>query len=192
MYRTIRNIHLMLGLACCLFLLTYAVSAVQMSHNDWFDMEPTVVETAVEVDPAEATSPRALARALMATYGLRGAIDRAADGEQGYDIRISRPGTLAEVRYTPGSTHATVKTSTANFMGMLNRIHHVNGLYHEDALLNLWGAFVGLVSLALLALGGTGVYMWFKLYNERLVGGVILLAGLGVGLGVLIAMRLQG
>lgn len=191
MYLTIRNIHLMIGLACCLFLLTYAVSAVEMSHNDWFDMEPTVAEAAVEVNPAEATSPRALARSLMQSHGLRGGIDRADEGEQGYDIRISRPGTVAEVRYRPGSPQATVKTSTANFMGMLNRIHHVNGLYHEDTLLNVWGAFVGLVSLALLALGGTGVYMWFKIHNERMAGGLILFAGLSVGAGLLVAMRLQ-
>ena len=191
MYRTIRNVHLMVGLACCLFLLTYGVSAVQMSHNDWFDTKPAVEETKLSIDPASATSPRALAAELMRNHGLRGDIQRANTDDEGYDVQIARPGTVVEIRYQPGASEADVKTSKANFMGMLNRIHHVNGLWHEDTLLNVWGVFVGLVSLSLLALGGTGVYLWFKIYDERLVGGLILLAGLGAGMGLLIAMRLQ-
>ena len=192
MYRTIRNIHLMIGLACCLFVLMYGVSAVQMSHNDWFGAKQTVVESKLAVDAAAAASPRALAAQLMRVHGLRGDIQRAKGDSQGYDVQIVRPGTVVEVHYTPGEDEAGVKTSKANFMGMLNRIHHVNGLWHEDVLLNVWGVFVGLVSLSLIALGGTGVYMWFKIYDERLFGGVILLIGLCAGLGLLVAMRLQG
>jgi hypothetical protein len=191
MYRTIRNIHLLLGLSCCLFLLMYSVSAVQMSHNDWFDMKPSVKETRLPVDAAAAASPRALAQELMRAHGLRGSIERATAGEEGYDVRIARPGTAVEVRYKPGDAEADIRTSTATFIGMLNRMHHVNGLYHEDTLMRTWGALVGLVSLALLVLGGTGVYMWFKIYDERLIGGLILFLGLSAGLGLLVAMRMQ-
>ena len=191
MYRAIRNIHLMTGLACCLFLLMYAVSGVQMSHNNWFDMKPTVTETLVPVDPSAATSPRALAAELMRAHGLRGEITRANAGESGYEVTISRPGTVVEARYIPGAPDARLETSKARFMGLMNRMHHVNGLWHDDAVFNVWGGFVGLVSLALLVLGGTGVYLWFKICDERLIGGLILSLGLFVGLGLLAAMRMQ-
>ena len=191
MYRLIRNIHLILGLSCCLFLLMYAVSAVQMSHNGWFDMKPTVTEARLPVDASAATHPRAFAAELMREHGLRGDIEQASEGEAGYELRIVRPGTVAEARYLPGAAEAHVNISKADFMGMLNRIHHANGAWHEDALLNVWGVFVGLVSIALIGLGATGVYMWFKIYDERLIGGLILFSGLAVGLGLLIATRLQ-
>ena len=45
--------------------------------------------------------------------------------------------------------------------------------------------------LALLTLGATGVYMWFRLYTERVLGGVFLSIGLFVGLGLLFATRIQ-
>jgi hypothetical protein len=191
MYRLVRNIHLILGLSCCLFLLMYGVSAVQMSHNAWFEMKPTVTQTRLTVDASAATSPRALAAELMSNHGLRGDIEQASDGEAGYELRIVRPGTVAEARYRPGAAEAEVKISKADFMEMLNRIHHVNGVWHEDVLLNVWGVFVGLVSIALIGLGATGVYMWFKIHDERLIGGLILFSGLTVGLGLLIATRLQ-
>ena len=54
-----------------------------------------------------------------------------------------------------------------------------------------WGAFVAVSSLPLLLLGATGVYMWFRQYKERLVGGIILAVGLIVGIGLLVATRLQ-
>ena len=190
MYRTLRNIHLFTGLACCLFLLMYALSAVQMSHNAWFDMKPTVSEGRLPVDASAAANPRALATYLMGKHGLRGEITRA-DGGDEFQIQITRPGTVVEGRYVPGKSEAQIKTSRARFMGLMNRMHHVNGLWHDDALLNLWGGFVGLISLALLVLGCTGVYMWFKIYDERLIGGLILFTGLAVGLGLLTAMRLQ-
>ena len=42
MYRYLRNTHLFLGLFCCLFVLMYGVSSVQMSHNTWFPSRPSV------------------------------------------------------------------------------------------------------------------------------------------------------
>jgi hypothetical protein len=128
---------------------------------------------------------------MMRLHGLRGEIERANAGEAGFDVRIVRPGTVADLRYTPGAAEADVKTSKAPFMGMLNRMHHVNGLWHESALMNVWGVFVGLVSAALIGLGGSGVYLWFRIYDERLIGGLILFGGLAAGIGLLAAMRMQ-
>ncbi|MCB9384977.1 MAG: PepSY-associated TM helix domain-containing protein [Bryobacterales bacterium] len=191
MYRLVRNIHLVLGLFCALFLLMYAVSAVQMSHNAWFDMKPAVREARLPVDPAQATSPRALAAELMREHGLRGEIQSAREEEGVYQVRIFRPGTTVEARYTPGAGEAEVKTSRATFMGLLNRMHHHNGVYHESLLRKAWGWLVGLISLAILLLGASGVYLWFKTYNERRIGGAIFSLGLFVGLGLLLATRMQ-
>jgi len=62
-------------------------------------------------------------------------------------------------------------------------------LRHEDGRLNAWGWALALVSIMLLALGGTGVYMWFKLHTERAIGAVLLALNLMVSLGLLVALR---
>ena len=49
MFRTIRSLHLCAGLFCVVFLVMYAVSAVQMTHGTWLHMQPRVTERSVEL-----------------------------------------------------------------------------------------------------------------------------------------------
>ncbi|MDA0205476.1 MAG: PepSY domain-containing protein [Acidobacteria bacterium] len=190
MYTVIRNIHLFLGLLCFSFLLMYSVSAVQMSHVEWFSNNPTVSEQTVAVSPADSQNPRSFAHALMQA-GMWGELQNVAQDDAGFRFRILRAGTTHDVEYAAGSPTAQVKTSVAGFMGMLNRLHHTAGFYRERCITDWWAALVALTSLALLTLGATGVYMWFRLYKERVLGGIFLSIGLFVGLGLLFATRIQ-
>jgi hypothetical protein len=190
MYKIIRNIHLFLGLLCFSFLLMYSVSAVQMSHVEWFSDKPTVTEQTVPVSLAEAQNLRSFAQALMRA-GMWGELQNVAQDAAGFRFRIVRAGTIHDVDYVAGSPAAQVKTSVAGMMGMLNRLHHTAGFYREQSITDWWAVFVALTSLALLTLGATGVYMWFRAYKERVLGGIFLSVGLVVGLGLLIATRIQ-
>jgi hypothetical protein len=183
MYRYLRNTHLLLGLFCCFFLLMYAVSSVQMSHNKWFDNKPRVTENEIAV---HGTNAREVAAELM-TQGMRGELTAVAAKAAGASFRIVRPGTIYEIAWANGT--AKVRTNEANFMGMLNRIHHVGGMWHDFTLTNLWGFFVGVVSVSLVILGITGIYMWFKIHQERAIGTVLLVLGLGYGLTLLALIR---
>jgi hypothetical protein len=183
MYRYLRNTHLILGLFCCFFLLMYGTSSVQMSHNKWFDNKPRLAEKELAV---HGSSPREVAAELMG-QGMRGELMAVSTNPAGANFRIVRPGTVYEVAWASGK--AKVRTNESNFMGMLNRIHHVGGMWHEFTLTNIWGFFVGVVSLSLLILGGTGIYLWFKLHQERVIGSVLLVLGLGYGLTLLVLIR---
>lgn len=190
MYNRIRNIHLFLGLLCFSFLLMYSVSAVQMSHVDWFSMEPTVTDQSVAVSPAEAQNPRAFAQRLMQA-GMWGELQNVNQDAAGFRFRILRAGTIHDIDYAAGSPAAQIKTSVSGIMGMMNRLHHTAGFYREQSVTHWWAVFVALASLALLTLGATGVYLWFRTYKERLLGGIFLSIGLFVGFGLLIATRIQ-
>ena len=189
MYTWMRNTHLLLGLSTLWFILMYAVSSVQMAHPRWFRAHPDVAETTYAL-PANLDGARPAARELMDGHGLRGELSDVRPGPQLVRFRIVRPGTVYEVAYTPASGEAKVRTNTAAFMGMLNRIHHVQGIWHEYGLINVWGAFVGVVSIALIGMALTGIYMWFKLHKERVTGGAILAASLVYGIGLMIAIRM--
>ena len=71
-------------------------------------------------------------------------------------------------------------------MGMLNRIHHVGGLWHEYTLTNVWAFFV---AVGLPIPGGTGIYLWFKIHAERIGGVVLMVIGLGFGLTLVVMNR---
>jgi hypothetical protein len=190
MHKVIRNIHLFLGLLCFSFLLMYSASAVQMSHVEWFSSNPTVTEQTIAVSPADSQNPRSFAQALMHA-GMWGELENVVQDAAGFRLRIVRAGTIYDVDYAAGSPTAQVKSSVAGFMGMLNRLHHTAGFYREQSTMDWWAVFVALTSLALLTLSATGVYMWFQLYTEQVLGGVFLSIGLFVGLGLLFAARIQ-
>ena len=189
MYRLIRDIHLALGLSAFAFLIMYSISAVQMAHSGWFNLKPTVTENTIAVPAAEASTARDLASGLIARHGFRGELQQVREQPAGWRLRIVRPGTVYEVDYSRDTGQARVRINTAGFMGMMNRIHHIAGLNHEYQLINVWGALVLAVSIALFLIGATGVYLWFKIHTERLTGGVLLAASLLCGAGLLISMR---
>jgi hypothetical protein len=192
MYTTIRNVHLLLASFSLPFLIMYGVSAVQMSHSAWFQMKPAVHERELPL-AANQTDARAIARAVMERdRGVKGEVANIQPNAAGVALRIVVPGTVHEVRYDRASGTARVKTSVAGVMGMLNRLHHWAGFWHEPASMKLWAAAVALVSAALLLLGATGIYMWFTRRPERRIGLVLLTINVAFAMALLVLMRRSG
>ena len=170
MYPIIRNIHLLLASLSLPFLIMYGVSAVQMSHSTWFTMKPVVHERDLTLDQG-LTDARAIGRSVMdRAVDVRGELSNVQSGASAVSLRIVVPGTVHEVRYDPvtGVTH--IKTNVAGVMGMLNRLHHWAGFWHEPMSMKAWAAAVAVVSTALLLLGISGLYMWFTRRAERRLG----------------------
>jgi hypothetical protein len=191
-YQAIRNIHLMLASFSLPFLLMYGVSAVQMSHGTWFQMKPAVVERQVALT-AGLTDARLVARELMDREpSVRGEVTSIQTTPGRVSLRLVMPGTVHDLRYDPASGVTQLKTSVAGVMGMLNRLHHAAGLWHDPAALNLWGAAVGVVSGALVLLGASGIYMWFTRRPERRIGLVLLTLNAVITIVLLTVMRAAG
>lgn len=55
----------------------------------------------------------------------------------------------------------------------------------------IWAVVVAFVSLSLLTLGLTGLYLWFKNHSERWIGITLILAGSALTLGLIVSMRLD-
>ena len=188
MYRLMRNTHLFLGLAACLFLLMYGLSSVQMAHSTWFSMKPEVTETRMNIATDTAGDPRAIAAELRRA-GLRGEIRNVETNAAGYRIYMERPGTSYRIDYTRATREAKIRVNSSGFMAMLNRIHHIGGTWHDYWLINVWGVFVALVSVTLILLGATGIYLWFKAHGERVIGVVLLAVNLGICVTLLVLIR---
>lgn len=191
MYKTLRTIHLLCGALSLPYLLMYGLSAVQMAHNRWFTMKPAVTESAVRVTHAYEDGRR-LALDVMSAEGLRGEIQEVRATPEGFNIRVTVPGTVHEMRYGRAAGEVHLKTSVAGFMGMLNRLHHAAGLWHEYLPLKLWGVLVAIVSLGVLGMGATGLWMWWLRHQDRTLGIILLAANLLFTLVVLAVLRSAG
>jgi hypothetical protein len=188
MYRLLRDTHLACGLFAVLFVLMYGVSSVQMAHNSWFDVRPAVTESRYNL-PAKMEGARAAARELMDRHGLAGELGQVKETPEGASFRIVRPGIVHEIVYTAASGETAVRTSKANFAGLMNRLHHISGLWHEDALVNAWAAALALIAASLIVLGLSGIYLWFKIHTERLMGSVLLAVSLAFSITVIVLLR---
>jgi hypothetical protein len=192
MYKIIRNAHLLLASFSLPFLIMYGVSAVQMSHSTWFQTTPAVIERDLSIAPGQADA-RSVARDIMNRQpDLKGELNNVQTSDSGLTLRIVVPGTVHEVRYDRVSGVARIKTSVAGVMGMLNRLHHWAGFWHEPASMKAWAAFVAVVSLGLLLLGASGIYMWFTRRSERRIGLALLAVNLIFAVTVLGLMRMSG
>lgn len=192
MYPNIRTIHRLLASLSLPFLLVYGISAVQMAHGTWFDMKPAVRESRVSLTPG-LTDARAIAREVTSRApGVRGELTNVQTNAAGVTLRLVLPGTVHDVQYQQASGDTRLKTSVAGLMGMLNRLHHAAGLWHEPATMKLWGGVVAVVSTALLLLGATGVYMWFARRSERIIGAALLTMNVVVVVVLLGLMRSAG
>lgn len=186
MYRILRNIHLILGLLLFWVVMMYAVSAVQMAHR--IRIVPVVTER--DVTAAPGLDARPLASELMARYGISGEMGNATSLPGGYRFPITRAGGVSTVTYDRGTGKVHLRETDTGVWGVLNRLHHFHGLHNQTGARNAWGWLVLFASLGLFALGGTGVFMWFKLHKERTIGVVLLSANLVISIALLLALRL--
>jgi hypothetical protein len=192
MYKIIRNVHLLLASFSLPFLIMYGVSAVQMSHSTWFQMKPAVVEREMSLASGQSDA-RQLAREIMSRQpDMKGELSNVQTSASGLTLRIVVPGTVHEVRYDRASGIARIKTSVAGVMGMLNRLHHWAGFWHEPLSMKAWAGFVSVVSLGLLLLGASGIYMWFTRRPERRIGIALLTVNLIFAVTVLTLLRAAG
>jgi hypothetical protein len=189
MYRWFRNTHLVAGLLAVPFLMMYGLSAVQMSHGDWFSLKPMATETTVAVASSPINDGRALARILMDQNQVRGEIRQVKATDSGFQLQIEHLGTDYRVEYSSQTHQAVIQTSVAPFMGMMNRIHHLAGLHNASLILDVWGGWVVAASFCLFLLGLTGIYMWFRLYKERVIGSILLAVSLGYSLALILLIR---
>ncbi|MDA1312699.1 MAG: PepSY domain-containing protein [Acidobacteria bacterium] len=189
MFRFLRNSHLLLGLFFCPFILLFGVSSVQFAHNDWFVTEPESAEMTVTVDPAQATSPRALGRLLMDQQGYRGFVLDIEEKDDGFEFLIGRMGTIHEIDYKTGSPEVAVTKKVWPLISLLTWMHTTFGMDHEFGPHNFWGFLMFLTSVALLLLGATGIYLWFKIHAERLAGLVLISVSLAFGLTMIALLR---
>jgi len=191
MYRVLRSVHLCAGLFALVFLVVYAISALQMTHGKWVHMASRTTERSVALS-AGLNDARAAAGELARHERISGELTgiRVAPGRLAF--RILRPGMVWQVDYAAATGATRLRITDTGTLGALNRIHQMRGVWHEWVAYNIWAALLALVGCAILTLGSTGVYLWWKTNRDLRVTGAIFIAALAVTGGLAAWMRIAG
>ena len=185
-----RNVHLALGLVFLVMALIFSLSSLVTIYRPWLPQSIEESERTVQVPAQAASTPRALARALMRSEGLKGTVSRIEEDPEAIRFRIFRPGTEFRIEYGRSTSKAKIELRRWGLLETLVQLHVNHGFWHEFAPANAWAALSLLASAGLLLLGATGIYLWFAHYEERVVGGILLALGLSYGLATLVLTRL--
>jgi hypothetical protein len=190
MYRTLRGIHLCAGLFALVFLVVYAISALQMTHGNWLHMEARTPERPIELPPG-LPGARAAARELAQAFGIEGELTAVRATPAGVTFRVLHPGLVWQADYAAATGTTRLRATDTGILGALNRIHQMRGVWHNWAAYNLWAALLALVGAAILTLGGTGIYLWWKTNSDRRFTGALFAASVAIT-GILAAwMRIR-
>ncbi len=191
MYRAIRSIHLCAGLFALVFLIVYAVSALQMTHGQWIFARIRAVTRDVAL-PAGLTDARAAARELARRHGISGELTAIRVAPEGLAFRVLRPGIVWQADYTAATGATRLRITDTGILGAFNRIHQMRGMWHTWVAYNLWAALLALVGLAIVTLGATGLYLWWKTNRDRRFTGALVALAVAVS-GCLAAwLRISG
>ena len=191
MFRLMRNIHLGIALAIFVMAMIFAASTIFFMYRSWFPDEVTESERTVQVAADAAGTPRALALELIRHHGLKGEVLGITDTDDGYAFRVFRPGTEHRVSYSRTTGVATIRDRRWQAGQTLMQLHTMHGLWHESRTAMLWSLFSLSASAGLLALGVSGIYLWFASRADRVVGSLLVVLGLGYGLVTLILTRMD-
>jgi hypothetical protein len=172
-YRTIRSVHLCAGLFALVFLIVYAISAVQMTHGKWLRMESHTADQTIALAPGM-TDAREAARDMARRYGVSGELTGIRVSAGALAFRVLRPGMVWQADYTSSTGATRLRTTDTGLLGALNRIHQMRGLWHEWNAYNVWAMVLALAGVAILTLGATGVYLWWRTNHDRRLGGAVL------------------
>jgi hypothetical protein len=185
-----RKLHYYLGLYLLFFLWLFAVSGLLLNHPKWAtgqfwnEREERVTERALR--PLEATSDLGIAAELMRQFAIVGEISdiqRAPNGAT-FSFQVVKPGHVVRVAADMSAGRASVTEIVLNGWGVMDALHKFTGVrldkpneQRDWILTRLWSIAMDALSLGLMILVGSGVYLWWRLRGKRAAGLVALTLG---------------
>jgi hypothetical protein len=183
-----RKLHYYLGLYFLLFIWLFSVTGLLLNHSDWGFAEfwPQRRQSTVEreINPPEAGEDLAMARDILGQLWMVGEIQETRLSPEGSRliINVGRPGQTFSVEADLAARRAVVEETRLNGWGVAQTLHTFTGVSLNDprrtrdwALTTLWVFAMDALSVGLIALVLTGIYLWTRLPKQRL-GGVLALA----------------
>lgn len=190
----IRRLHLYLALSLLPWFFMYAVSSLPFSHpsflQPWYaDGKPDwtlVLERPYQAPPLEEAEAQGLARQILQDLGL----------DRSYGVYLPRNDQLQiylphfrfpmRIVYLQGEERLRVEEKRFRWDHFLTGLHARGGFQHSSLLDDAWALLVDLVCLGILLWVGTGLYMWWLLPQVRRWGFLVLGAGTGTFLLLLV------
>ena len=186
-YRSIRDLHLYVGLFLSPFVLVYAASAVFLNHAymPWGGRDaPRTPAQSVRVHVRDSDDGLEVARQVREQLGMRGEIGFVSRDKKRARLNfpIETPGTVTRVRLDLTTGTATVERQDTGVWDAAVYLHKTPGPHNVKlrgnwVFMRLWAWVADATVYLLLFLSATGIYLWTVLRAQRRTGLLCLGAG---------------
>lgn len=187
-----RKLHFYLGLFLLFFTWLFALSGLLLNHPSWkftefwTNRKQSNYERSITTLGPEIAGDLAQAHEIMRQLGIEGEIlwttTRTTTNQ--FDFQVRRPGRFVFISADLGLNRVKVQQSDVNIWGLLKALHAFTGVQIDDPrntrdwpLTSLWAFSMDAVSLGLIFMTLSGLYMWFRRSQKRLSGAIVLLLG---------------
>lgn len=186
-----KKLHIYLGLFFLWFLWLFAISGLFLNHPKWLfaDFWPSrnQSEFARKIQSPPEKNDLGIARNLMQQLGISGEIEwtTTRPASDRFDFRIVKPGQIIEVKTDLKRGEAAVNAIQTNGWGIVKMLHTFTGVRSTDLsaerdwwATKVWSFSMDALSIGLVILVISGIILWLKLKNSRILGAIFLGSGL--------------
>ena len=177
------KIHIYGGLLCSSYLLIFGISSLNYNHNFGKPANEKVTwERSLELVNVE--DNMALSESVRDKLGLIGwslPWDTRRDDRGNLHFGLSRPGKYYLIHVLLDENRVTVEETRRGFWAVINSLHARMGV-PSSRFMNLWGVYTELCTWVVLFSAASGVYLWTRRQQERVVGWILLAGASGTSL----------
>jgi hypothetical protein len=184
-----RRVHYYAGLYLLAFLWLFSLSGLLLNHQwafaeFWPERRVTLFER--EIQSPRGTRDIERAADLMQQLLISGEIGTIITRTPNvFEIQVTRPGTTFQVKADLTGKRASVQRTQVNGWGVFRMLHTFNGVPQAAAtverdwiLTRVWTFFMDAISVGVILLVLSSLYMWWDLRTKRRLGIAMLIAGM--------------
>lgn len=194
-YPTIRMLHLYFGLFISPFVLIFSISVIIFNHPGFINrVNPAIalpnIKTKLNKIPYDTTDLQT-AKAIIRKLNIIGEIDYISKKDSSISFPVTKPGLRSYV--TVNTTNDSVLI-TQKYEGALRStayLHSMPGPHNvslrgNSVFLKIWRILADAVVYILLFLTASGVFLWYILKAERVIGMYALVVGVFFFVGIIL------
>jgi hypothetical protein len=185
-----RKFHIYIGLFLILFILFFAFSGLLFNHSQWefssFWKERKESEIITPVTIPSNRDSAFLLQYLMKQLKISGEITNVRSTTESINFRLTKPGTLHDVKVDFKSGISVRKEMVYNWWGKLRTLHTFNGSDKANPevqpnwiVTRIWRITMDVVAIGMIFLCVSSWIMWYKIRKSYSYGLIVLILGTG-------------
>ena len=194
-YPSVRALHLYVGLFISPFVLIFGISVLVFNHPASVNGVSQIkvlpdIKTRLDKIPYD-TTDLGTAKAIIKKLNITGDIDFISKNDSSFSFPVNKPGLRTNIKVNIKTDSVFITRKNEGLLRSTTYLHSMPGPHNvnirgNSAFMKTWRILADVVVYFLLFLTVTGIFLWYILKNERLIGFYSIVLGLLFFIGVLL------